>query len=126
MSLILFISDDVAANREIRLALTKSEPDCQVEFVGTTEEIKGLRTPTLILLDLMLSRQPALDVLRWLRSDRRFKRVPVFVLGSDIIDREASEAYQLGANSCLKKAAGPAFEPIAQGIATYASLIAAV
>jgi DNA-binding response OmpR family regulator len=123
-NLILVISDDRNPGGPLRQALTKTAPQCQVEFVRSREEIPPARRPALILLDLMLSREPAFDVLRWLRTEQRYQHTPVFVLGSEIVDQDVNEAYSLGANSCLlMRSRSDGFDQIAQGIATYASLI---
>lgn len=122
--LILVISDDRNVDGPLRLALTETAPQCQVEFVRSREEIPPAYRPSLILLDLMLSREPAFEVLRWLRVERRYQHTPVFVLGSEIVDHDVNEAYSLGANSCLlMKSVSDGFDQLAQGIATYASLI---
>jgi CheY-like chemotaxis protein len=72
----------------------------------------------------MLSREPAFDVLRWLRTEQRFRDTPIFVLGSEVIDQDVNEAYSLGADSCLlMRSVSDGFDQIAHGIATYASLI---
>ncbi len=109
---------------QLRLALTETAPQCQVEFVCSREEIPPAYRPSLILLDLMLSREPAFEVLRWLRAEQRYQHTPVFVLGSEIVDHDVNEAYSLGANSCLlMKSVRDGFDQLAQGIAAYASLI---
>ena len=121
---ILVISDDRSPDSQLRLALTKTAPQCQVEFVASREEIPPAHRPALILLDLMLSREPAFEVLKWLRAQQRYQHTPVFVLGSEIVEHDVNEAYSLGANSCLLvKSVSDGFDQIAQGIAAYASLI---
>jgi CheY-like chemotaxis protein len=91
-----------------------------VDLVDSRAGIEALRTPSVILLDL--SKERAFDVLRWLRTDQRYKQVPVFVLTPRTDD--VTNAYALGANSCLLKQPSQALEPIAEGIAAYASLVA--
>ena len=123
-SLIVLMSDGAAADCQLGIALTRTAPECQVAFAGSREEVETLRTPALFLLDLMLSRESAFDVLRWLRTEQRYRNTPVFVLGSRIVDRDINEAYALGANSCLLKgSATEGLETIGQSIATYASLM---
>ena len=123
-NLILVISDDRKVDGRLRLALTENAPECQVEFVGSREEIPPAHRPSLILLDLMLSREPAFDVLRWLRTEQRYRHTPVFVLGSEIVNQDVNEAYSLGADSCLLiRSLSDGLDKIARGIATYASLI---
>jgi CheY-like chemotaxis protein len=126
-NLILVISEDCNANAQMSRALATTAPDCRLEFACSREQIRGLPKPAVILLDFVSSNEPAaLDVLQWLRTENRFQEVPVIVLGSEIADHDVNRAYALGANSFLLKGHAPeAFEPIAQGIATYASLMAA-
>ena len=122
--LILLISDDVGTDRALRVAFTRTAPDYDVEIAAHRQNISTLRTPAVILLDLMLLSEPAFDVLRWLRTEKRYAGVPVFVLGSEIVDHEVTEAYTLGANACLLNSAfADSIEPVAHGIATYASLL---
>jgi CheY-like chemotaxis protein len=126
-NLILLVSDDDRADCPLKIALTRTAPQCRVELVDSRAGIEALRGSSVILvilLDLKLSREPALDVLRWLRNDPRYKEVPVFVLAPRTFD--VANAYALGANSCLlNELAQEGLEPIAHGIAAYASLIAA-
>ena len=123
MNLILFVSDDDRENGPLQDALTGMAPHFRVEKANSRAEIDALSTPALIILDLKLSREPALDLLRWLRTHQRYKQVPVFVLAPRNTD--ATDAYALGANSCLlKPSAQERPGPIARGIVAYASLIA--
>ncbi len=101
-NLVLVISDDCKPGGQLRSVLTKTASQCQVQFAASRAEIPAAHRPSLILLDLMLSREPAFDVLRWLRSEQRYQQIPVFVLGSKIVDRDVNEAYSLGADSCLR------------------------
>ena len=118
-NVILLVSDEDRADCPLQRALTRTAPEFRVELVDNRAGIEALRTPSVILLDL--SEERALDVLRWLRTDPRYKQVPVFVLAPQADD--VTNAYALGANSCLLKQPAQGLEPIAQGIAAYASLI---
>ena len=123
-NLIVLMSDEAGANDCLGVALERMAPECQVAFANSLEEIKALRTPALILLDLMLSGESAFDVLRWLRSEQRYRETPIFVLGSPVMQTVVNEAYALGANSCLLKVPEhEAIDTLAQSIATYASLM---
>jgi DNA-binding response OmpR family regulator len=121
-NLILLIGDDDRADRPLKLALARMAPQFRVELVNSRAGIEALRTPSVILLDLKLSREPAFELLRWLRTDHRYKPVPVFALAPHTDD--VTNAYALGANSCLLRQPSQGLEPIAQGIAAYASLLA--
>lgn len=124
--LILLIADRGGVDRELKSALKKSSAGVEIECAATRTEIAAVRHPSLIILDLMLSSEPASELLSWMRNEPRYRDVPVFVLGSQIVKRDIAEAYALGANSCFLMEREPAhLAPIAEGIATYASLLPA-
>jgi CheY-like chemotaxis protein len=121
---ILVVSDKGGSDHELQRALRKCAAGIEVECAKTRAEISALKRPCLIVLDLMLSTEPAPDVLRWLRDEPLYRDIPVFVLGSEAVKGDVGEAFRLGASSCFLTAREP-IEPIADGIATYASLVAA-
>lgn len=59
--------------------------------------------PALVLLDLKLPRLSGIEVLRWMRAERRLDGLPVVVLTSSTEDEDIVEAYRAGANSYLGK-----------------------
>lgn len=61
--------------------------------------------PSLVLLDLKLPLVHGLDVLKWIRAQPRLATLIVVVLTSSHLDADVRQAYQLGANSFLVKAA---------------------
>jgi DNA-binding response OmpR family regulator len=123
-NIVLVVSDNQGGDPQLERALMQAAPECRAKFASSIEEIKASDRPTIILLDLTLSRQSAFDVLRWLRADRQYQQTPVFVFGSEIVEHDANEAYALGANSCLRRSARDGFEPIAHAIGAYTSLLA--
>lgn len=60
--------------------------------------------PALILLDLNLPGKYGFEVLKEIKMDSSLKRIPVMVLTSSASMRDLNSAYDLGANSYLKKA----------------------
>jgi len=60
-------------------------------------------TPALILLDLKLPKVPGLEVLRQIRADPRFRRVPVVILTSSREEEDVGAGYDLGVNSYVRK-----------------------
>ena len=76
--------------------------------------------PACVLLDIKLPSKSGLEVLSWIRSQPRIKRVPVVMLTSSLLPQDINEAYDLGANSYLIKP--PNLEilvSLAQTIAQY-------
>ena len=61
--------------------------------------------PALVLLDLKLPRRSGHEVLRWIRWEAGLTDLPVVVLSSSTEQADVRRAYELGANSYLKKPA---------------------
>lgn len=59
--------------------------------------------PQLILLDLKLPRRSGFEVLQWLQSHERLRRIPVIIVSSSDIQRDINQAYDFGANAYLVK-----------------------
>lgn len=59
--------------------------------------------PAVILLDLKLPRIDGLEVLRRIRADAATALLPVVVLTTSGEPRDVQQAYQLGANSYIRK-----------------------
>ena len=59
--------------------------------------------PRLILLDANLPKVSGVEVLKRAKSDPRTKAIPAVILTSPDDTDFAMDAYQLGANSCLRK-----------------------
>ena len=72
------------------------------------------RMPTVVLLDLNLPRIDGLEVLRRMRADPRTSTVCVVVFTSSGEERDIASAYQLRANSFIRKPV--AFESFAETV----------
>ena len=59
--------------------------------------------PILIILDLKLPGMSGLELLRWIRTQRELRRIPILVLTAERDDRFMESAYDAGANSYLLK-----------------------
>ncbi len=59
--------------------------------------------PDLVLLDLKMPRLHGLEILSWIRNQRRFEELVVVVLSASNHAPEINRAYELGANSYLIK-----------------------
>jgi CheY-like chemotaxis protein len=60
-------------------------------------------TPAVILLDLKMPRMDGLEVLRQLREEPRFKRVPVVMITSSREEQDLVRSYELGVNAYVVK-----------------------
>jgi two-component system response regulator len=63
--------------------------------------------PRVVLLDLKLPRRSGFDVLAWMKSHEKLRRVPVVIFTSSNVGADLDRAYDLGANSYLVKPAAP-------------------
>ena len=59
--------------------------------------------PAVIMLDIKMPRMNGIEVLRHIRSNLRFKYIPVIVVTSSREERDLVESYKLGANSYVVK-----------------------
>lgn len=59
--------------------------------------------PAVILLDLKMPRVSGIEVLRQLKADPRFRRIPVVVMTSSREDQDLHQCYELGVNAYVVK-----------------------
>ena len=83
---------------------------------GDYDEGAHFRLPALVLLDLKLPGRSGHEVLRWIRAQPEFARMPVVVLSASREDTDVERAYALGANSYLQKPAS--FEALLDMVST--------
>jgi CheY-like chemotaxis protein len=62
--------------------------------------------PAIALLDLKMPRKSGLEVLAWIRSEEKLRRLVVVIFTSSKHDEDVRRAYELGANSYLVKPVG--------------------
>jgi CheY-like chemotaxis protein len=75
--------------------------------------------PNLVLLDLNLPRVDGKEVLRLIKSDSRFKDIPVIVVSSSDREEDVKYASQMGAAAYINKSGG--FEQLSKAIASLHS-----
>jgi len=76
--------------------------------------------PDLIILDVNLPRIDGFEILRRIRSDKRFSSTPVLVMSSSTCRSDVWRAYDLHANAFLTKPSDmDAYIEVARGIVTF-------
>lgn len=61
------------------------------------------KPPDLILLDLNIPKIHGFEVLKRLKADERYKKIPVMILTSIDDQRDINKGYELGANNYITK-----------------------
>jgi CheY-like chemotaxis protein len=105
MKKILIIEDDEILANIYRNKLAVEH--YQVEVSNTGESGLALMRsfkPNMILLDLMLPRMPGLDVIRHVRSEEDFSKLPIVVFSNTYLTNLIQDAWKAGATKCLSKA----------------------
>jgi CheY-like chemotaxis protein len=113
---ILMADDDVEDCLLVRDALAETGRPCDLCFVRDGEElfdylnhegeyIEGRNSPRpdLILLDLKMPRKDGRETIRDLKTDRRYRRIPVVALTTSSAGDDVEFSYDVGANSYITK-----------------------
>jgi len=72
-------------------------------YLSRQEKYAGAQRPDLILLDLNLPRKDGREVLATIKTDDRFKRIPVIVLTTSQAEDDILKVYNLNANCYISK-----------------------
>ena len=115
---ILMADDDYEDCLLIRDALKEARRDCDLRFVRDGEEVfdylhrrrayadeHNAPRPDLILLDLKMPKRGGREAIEELKSDPRFKRIPIVALTTSMAEEDVSVSYELGVNSYIVKPA---------------------
>src|SRR5580698_4076912 len=104
MKKILIIEDDQVVANVYRNKLTVEGYRAETAADGETG-LKLLRTfkPQIVILDLMLPGISGVDVIKEIRKDIEFSKVPTVVFSNTYLTNLIQEAWRAGANKCLSK-----------------------
>lgn len=113
---ILMADDDVEDCLLVRDALGETGRPCDLRFVRDGEElfdylrhegeyVDGRESPwpDLILLDLKMPRKDGRETIRDLKSDPRYRRIPVIALTTSSAGDDVECSYNIGVNSYITK-----------------------
>jgi CheY-like chemotaxis protein len=114
--IIVMADDDAEDCFLVRDALRESGRDCDLRFVRNGEELfdylrregeyaspKAAPAPDLILLDLKMPCKDGRETLRELKTDPRFRRIPVIALTTSTAEDDVDFSYDVGVNSYITK-----------------------
>lgn len=106
MERILLVEDNPDDIFMIKRAFEKAKIANPIDVVENGEKAIDYleeNIPVLVLLDLKLPGISGFEVLKWIKSKERLKRVPVVILTSSQNGKDVNRAYDLGANSYIVK-----------------------
>src|ERR1035438_5109438 len=105
MKKILIIEDNQIVANVYRNKFAVENYQTEVALDGETG-LKIMRTfqPDIMLLDLMLPKMSGVDVIKQVRGEADFAKLPIIVFSNTYLTNLIQEAWKAGANKCLSKA----------------------
>ena len=105
MKKILIIEDNQIVANVYRNKLAVEGYQTEIALDGETG-LKMMRTfqPDIMILDLMLPKMSGVDVIKEVRSEADFAKLPIIVFSNTYLTNLIQEAWKAGANKCLSKA----------------------
>ncbi len=105
---VCLVDDDPDHVLIITRALREAHGGVAIEVYEDGEAVlawlrRGEALPDLILLDINMPGLSGLEVLEQLKTDTRFKRIPVVMLTSSELEDDVARAYELGASGYISK-----------------------
>jgi two-component system response regulator len=109
--------DDLDANRQLfSLAFRRTGLEKPLVLLSDGEELvrflKGeapfetrdrTSIPAIVLLDLRMQKMDGFETLRWIRGNEQFKKLVVLMFSSSGEESDIEKAFELGANSYIRK-----------------------
>ncbi len=113
---ILFAEDDTDDQLIVREAFTESDIKEELFFVKDGIELldylygKGRYSdrstyplPDIIFTDINMPRMNGFEVIKQIKSDPHFRKIPIIVLSGSKMNEDILQSYELGANSYITK-----------------------
>ena len=104
MKKILIIEDDQIVSNVYRNKLAMEGYQAEVALDGETG-LKMMRTfqPDAIVLDLMLPKMSGVEVIKQIRSEADFSKLPIIVFSNTYLTNLIQDAWKAGATKCVSK-----------------------
>ena len=105
MKKILIVEDDLIVANIYRNKFSVEGYSVEVALDGLAglETIHSFR-PDVVILDLMLPKMSGVELLKKIRSEPDFQKLPVIVFSNTYLSNMVQEAWKAGATKCLSKA----------------------
>src|SRR5579859_564458 len=105
MKKILIIEDDQIVANIYRNKFSVEGYDVEIAHDGHTgvESIRSFR-PDAVILDLMLPKITGVEVMKQVRAEPDFQKLPIIVFSNTYLSNMVQEAWKAGATKCLSKA----------------------
>src|SRR5277367_1564676 len=105
MKKILIIEDDQIVANVYRNKLAVEGYQAESAADGETG-LKLMRTfqPDVVVLDLMLPKMSGVEVIKQIRSEADFAKLPIIIFSNTYLTNLIQEAWKAGATKCLSKA----------------------
>jgi CheY-like chemotaxis protein len=107
---ILVADDDDDDRLLFREAVEQCRQEVMLTFTSDGDELlehldarAGDELPDLILIDMYMPKRNGFEVLKALKNDSAFRRIPVIVFTGSGSDEETTRCYELGANTVIRK-----------------------
>ena len=105
MKKILIIEDNQIVANVYRNKFALEDYQVEVALDGETGlNMLRIFRPDIMILDLMLPKMSGVDVIKKIRGDADFARLPIIVFSNTYLTNLIQEAWKSGANKCLSKA----------------------
>jgi two-component system, cell cycle response regulator DivK len=101
----ILVAEDRESSRELIRTMLEHSGYSVIEATNGAEALLLARetTPDLVLLDLQMPIKSGFDVLRELRSERRFESLPIVALTASAMDGDKERALRTGFTGYLTK-----------------------
>src|SRR5277367_657573 len=105
MKKILIIEDDQIVANVYRNKLAVEGYQAESAADGETG-LKLMRTfqPDVVVLDLMLPKMSGIEVIKQIRSEADFAKLPIIIFSNTYLTNMIQEAWKAGATKCISKA----------------------
>lgn len=100
---VLMTREALADSKLLNELAVASDGEGAIEYLRSAAETGTPKKPDLILLDLNLPRVDGRDVLKFVKSHERLRRIPVVILTTSSSEEDIARSYDLHANAYVTK-----------------------